>query len=98
MIIYLKNLKCRYIISKKCRCGRMEKSVPCSSEFLCEYKCNKMKSCGKHKCIYFKRKFFCFEFNLNKIHFKATKNAVTEAVEHAIISVTNCCHAEIINA
>jgi hypothetical protein len=42
--------KCRQIINKTCRCGRIEKEVPCSYELLCENKCNKMKQCKKHKC------------------------------------------------
>ncbi|XP_063063115.1 transcriptional repressor NF-X1 isoform X2 [Engraulis encrasicolus] len=41
----------------KCRCGSKTKEVPCSSiqteedmSFVCEKKCNKKRSCGRHKC------------------------------------------------
>ncbi|KAJ8313934.1 hypothetical protein KUTeg_008495 [Tegillarca granosa] len=41
-----------------CRCGAIEKLVPCSeaqkftdeTPFCCDKRCNKKKSCGKHKC------------------------------------------------
>ena len=41
---------CRQIVKKRCRCGQFEKSLPCSAEFKCETKCNKLRNCGKHKC------------------------------------------------
>ncbi|CAF0705787.1 unnamed protein product [Brachionus calyciflorus] len=42
--------QCRQVVTKKCRCGVKEKSLPCHSEFTCETKCNRLKNCGKHKC------------------------------------------------
>ncbi|KAL7043008.1 hypothetical protein ACKWTF_001359 [Chironomus riparius] len=38
----------------KCRCGRKEEKVPCkdllNTDMRCKKKCNKFKSCGRHKC------------------------------------------------
>ncbi|KAK6632452.1 hypothetical protein RUM44_007494 [Polyplax serrata] len=40
----------------KCKCGHKDKKVPCEKlkslcgEILCEKKCSKKRSCGKHKC------------------------------------------------
>lgn len=42
--------QCLQMALKRCRCGRKEKSVPCSSEFLCEAKCSRMRQCGRHQC------------------------------------------------
>lgn len=41
---------------RKCRCGGLKKDVPCcdlASEplVLCEKRCNKKKTCGRHKCL-----------------------------------------------
>jgi len=41
---------CRQVVTKRCRCGAKEKSIPCFQEFLCETKCTRMRSCGKHPC------------------------------------------------
>ncbi|XP_046852833.1 NF-X1-type zinc finger protein NFXL1-like [Xenia sp. Carnegie-2017] len=42
--------KCRQMVKKKCRCGKREKSVQCSQEFICDIKCTQMKNCGRHQC------------------------------------------------
>ncbi|XP_015776408.1 PREDICTED: NF-X1-type zinc finger protein NFXL1-like [Acropora digitifera] len=41
---------CRQMIKKKCRCGKREKDVVCSQDFLCEIKCQKMRQCERHQC------------------------------------------------
>ncbi|XP_014242992.1 protein shuttle craft [Cimex lectularius] len=44
---------CEQVSKVKCRCGHIEKSVPCielSSSILCQKRCTKKRSCGKHKC------------------------------------------------
>ncbi|CAF1291687.1 unnamed protein product [Rotaria sordida] len=41
---------CRQVILKRCRCGLKEKLIPCCQEYLCETKCTRMRSCGKHPC------------------------------------------------
>ncbi|GBF94871.1 hypothetical protein Rsub_08114 [Raphidocelis subcapitata] len=41
---------CRILVSKPCRCGRVAKEVPCSSEVLCESRCTRMRDCGRHGC------------------------------------------------
>ena len=47
---------CRQMIKKKCRCGKREKDVVCSQDFLCEIKCQKMRQCERHQC---RRKVGC---------------------------------------
>lgn len=41
---------CRRLVTKTCRCGKREKSVLCSQEFLCDIKCLKMRQCERHPC------------------------------------------------
>jgi len=41
---------CRQIITKKCRCGKCSKELPCCQVFTCEFKCTKMKNCNRHPC------------------------------------------------
>lgn len=41
---------CRQMVTKKCRCGKRERSVLCSQEFLCESKCLRMRQCERHQC------------------------------------------------
>ena len=41
---------CRQLVTKTCRCGKREKNVLCSQEFLCEVKCLKMRQCERHPC------------------------------------------------
>ncbi|XP_065221167.1 protein shuttle craft [Planococcus citri] len=46
---------CKKSALVKCRCGGKEMSIPCSkidkdTGFQCQKKCNKKRSCGKHKC------------------------------------------------
>ena len=41
---------CRQVVTKKCRCGKREKQVLCSQEYLCESKCNNLRDCGRHPC------------------------------------------------
>ena len=41
---------CRQVVTKTCRCGKREKNVLCSQEFLCEGKCLKMRQCERHPC------------------------------------------------
>ncbi|KAL9973519.1 hypothetical protein ACROYT_G019988 [Oculina patagonica] len=41
---------CRQLVTKSCRCGKREKNVLCSQEFLCEVKCLKMRQCERHPC------------------------------------------------
>ena len=41
---------CRQMIHKICRCGKRQKSVQCSQEFICDIKCPKLKNCQRHQC------------------------------------------------
>lgn len=45
---------CAQTSNIKCRCGRKEEKVPCkdllNTDLRCKKKCNKFKSCGRHKC------------------------------------------------
>lgn len=45
---------CNQTSNVKCRCGRKEEKIPCkdliNSDLRCKKKCNKFKSCGRHKC------------------------------------------------
>lgn len=44
---------CLRYTSVRCRCGNIEKEIPCeggSRDLRCERKCNKKRACGKHKC------------------------------------------------
>jgi len=41
---------CLQVVEKTCRCGRRSKEVPCSQVFTCDYKCTKMRNCGRHPC------------------------------------------------
>ncbi|XP_053955812.1 NF-X1-type zinc finger protein NFXL1 isoform X2 [Anastrepha ludens] len=41
---------CLIITKKKCRCGILEKELPCWKNFTCEIKCKRMRDCGKHTC------------------------------------------------
>ena len=43
-------LQCLQRSVKKCRCGKKDKEVPCSSEYLCDLKCTLMRQCGRHQC------------------------------------------------
>ena len=47
---------CRQMITKKCRCGKRQKNVVCSQDFLCEIKCQMMRQCERHQC---RRKVGC---------------------------------------
>ncbi|XP_014226948.1 protein shuttle craft-like [Trichogramma pretiosum] len=48
--------KCKLSTTCKCRCGFMDKDIPCeelsarSGDVRCNKKCTKKRSCGKHKC------------------------------------------------
>ncbi|KAI3381247.1 hypothetical protein SNEBB_002079 [Seison nebaliae] len=43
--------KCMVKVKKRCRCGKWEKLVDCSTkEYFCENRCNKLLDCGRHKC------------------------------------------------
>lgn len=42
--------QCLQMAVKLCWCGRKEKSVACSSEYLCEAKCQRVRQCGMHQC------------------------------------------------
>lgn len=48
--------ECELITKVKCRCGHMDKEIPCrelttkADDARCEKKCTKKRSCGKHKC------------------------------------------------
>lgn len=50
VLIEIEFQQCMQMSFKKCRCGQRQKEVPCAKEFLCEKKCNNMRSCGVHKC------------------------------------------------
>ena len=42
---------CELLASTRlCRCGNVSKALPCDVEFLCKTRCNKLKTCGRHKC------------------------------------------------
>ncbi|CAB3990085.1 NF-X1-type zinc finger NFXL1 [Paramuricea clavata] len=41
---------CRQMVNKICRCGKREKSIQCSQEFICDIKCPKLKNCQRHQC------------------------------------------------
>ena len=43
-------IQCRQLCVKVCRCGKKEKSVMCSSEYLCDVRCTKLRQCGSHQC------------------------------------------------
>lgn len=45
-------IMCVYVqeVEKTCRCGRYSKNLPCHKEYLCESKCNKTRTCGRHQC------------------------------------------------
>ena len=43
-------LQCLQVAVKVCRCGKREKQVSCSSEYLCEGKCSQLRQCGRHQC------------------------------------------------
>ena len=43
-------LQCIQMAVKVCRCGKKEKQVLCSSEYLCEVRCAGMRQCGRHQC------------------------------------------------
>ncbi|XP_071847469.1 NF-X1-type zinc finger protein NFXL1-like [Apostichopus japonicus] len=42
--------KCLQMSTKRCRCGLREKSLPCTKEYLCDTRCNKIKPCTRHPC------------------------------------------------
>lgn len=42
--------QCMQTAIKQCRCGKKTKSLPCTTEYLCETKCTKLKQCGIHQC------------------------------------------------
>uniref|UniRef100_A0A671YF64 Nuclear transcription factor, X-box binding 1 n=1 Tax=Sparus aurata TaxID=8175 RepID=A0A671YF64_SPAAU len=41
---------CSLTSTIRCRCGCKTKEVPCELVFTCEKRCNKKRSCGRHKC------------------------------------------------
>lgn len=44
---------CPRVVQLHCRCGEAKTSRPCNqadTEYLCQRKCNRAKSCGRHKC------------------------------------------------
>ncbi|KAJ8684013.1 hypothetical protein QAD02_019805 [Eretmocerus hayati] len=48
--------ECDLVTKVRCRCGHMDKEIPCkelkskADDARCEKKCTKKRSCGKHKC------------------------------------------------
>lgn len=42
--------QCLQLSVRKCRCGRKERELRCGLEVLCEIKCTKQRSCGRHQC------------------------------------------------
>eukprot|EP01135_Chromosphaera_perkinsii_P003478 Nk52_evm4s245 gene=Nk52_evmTU4s245 len=44
--------KCRYMVSRKCRCGSVTRKMQCyeSKRFFCDRKCTQMRNCGRHQC------------------------------------------------
>lgn len=42
--------QCMQTAVKQCRCGKKTKSLPCTTEYLCETKCTRLKQCGIHQC------------------------------------------------
>lgn len=56
---------CSLETSVKCRCGHMDKMLPCAElnvradDARCDKRCNKKRSCGKHKC----NQFCCIEID-----------------------------------
>lgn len=49
---------CTAVVNKTCRCGKREKRMACHKPYICDNKCLKMRTCGRHPC---KRK--CCEGN-----------------------------------
>ena len=47
---YSPYVQCRQLCVKVCRCGKKEKSVLCSSEYLCDIRCTTLRQCGSHQC------------------------------------------------
>ena len=41
---------CRQIVTKKCRCGKRSKEIPCCQVLTCDVKCNKLRNCERHPC------------------------------------------------
>ena len=41
---------CRQMVNKVCRCGKRQKAIQCSQEFICDIKCPKLKNCERHQC------------------------------------------------
>ncbi|RKP19691.1 hypothetical protein ROZALSC1DRAFT_28736, partial [Rozella allomycis CSF55] len=44
---------CAVTVTRKCRCGRSEKTTLCSDsieEYLCDFPCKQFKICGRHHC------------------------------------------------
>ncbi|CAK8683714.1 NF-X1-type zinc finger protein NFXL1-like [Clavelina lepadiformis] len=41
---------CPLMAVKTCRCGKRERELPCQKVYICETKCQKMRSCGRHHC------------------------------------------------
>uniref|UniRef100_A0A182N7V1 NF-X1-type domain-containing protein n=1 Tax=Anopheles dirus TaxID=7168 RepID=A0A182N7V1_9DIPT len=41
---------CLELVPKVCRCGSTKKPVVCHREALCEGRCKRMRTCGKHQC------------------------------------------------
>ena len=42
---------CRQVVETNCRCGRITKTISCSSnKLVCDYKCQRMRNCTRHQC------------------------------------------------
>ncbi|XP_047125843.1 NF-X1-type zinc finger protein NFXL1 isoform X1 [Hydra vulgaris] len=41
---------CNQVVRKTCKCGRKTKDTPCSQTLTCEFKCTKLRKCGRHPC------------------------------------------------
>ena len=48
--IHTLRIQCRQLSVKVCRCRKKKKSVLCSSEYLCDVRCTKLRQCGSHQC------------------------------------------------
>ncbi|XP_052893444.1 NF-X1-type zinc finger protein NFXL1 [Anopheles moucheti] len=42
--------KCLELVPKVCRCGSTKKAIVCHREAICEGRCKRMRTCGKHQC------------------------------------------------
>ena len=42
--------ECHQVVDKKCQCGATKKSTVCGQPLVCDKRCNRTRSCGRHTC------------------------------------------------